>query len=257
MRGLEGRTAVVTGGARGLGKAAAERLAEEGVKVGILDLRGDEAQEVAQAIGGAGFQCDTTNEEQLAAAFEGVNAQLGGVDILVNNAGLIAPRREWTTWTKEEVERFAEVNYIGYFLAIKAAYPYLKASGRGRIINVASRTFFMGNPGQTPYVSAKGAVIGLSWNMAKELGRRQHHRQRRDAGTGRDPRHAGVQRRGDVQPHDAEPGDQGARLPGAPRLAHRLPRQRRRLHDLRPVHRRRRRRPAALGVLVVPAEAGR
>ena len=170
MRGLEGRTAVVTGGARGLGKAAAERLAEEGVKVGILDLRGDEAQEVAQATGGAGFQCDTTNEEQLAAAFEGVNAQLGGVDILVNNAGLIAPRREWTTWTKEEVERFAEVNYIGYFLAIKAAYPYLKASGRGRIINVASRTFFMGNPGQTPYVSAKGAVIGLSWNMAKELG---------------------------------------------------------------------------------------
>ena len=170
MRGLEGRTAVVTGGARGLGKAAAERLAEEGVKVGILDLRGDEAQEVAQAIGGAGFSCDTTNEEQLAAAMEGVNAQLGGIDILVNNAGLIAPRKEWTTWTKEEVARFAEVNYIGYFLSIKAAYPYLKASGRGRIINVASRTFFMGNPGQTPYVSAKGAVIGLSWNMAKELG---------------------------------------------------------------------------------------
>ncbi|MCY4581544.1 MAG: SDR family NAD(P)-dependent oxidoreductase, partial [Chloroflexi bacterium] len=106
----------------------------------------------------------------LAAAMEGVNAQLGGVDILVNNAGLIAPRKEWATWTKEEVERFAEVNYIGYFLTIKAAYPYLKASGRGRIINVASRTFFMGNPGQTPYVSAKGAVIGLSWNMAKELG---------------------------------------------------------------------------------------
>ena len=170
MRGLEGRTAVVTGGARGLGKAAAERLAEEGVKVGILDLRGDEADEVAQAIGGAGFSCDTTNEEQLAAAMEGVNAQLGGIDILVNNAGLIAPRKEWTTWTKEEVARFAEVNYIGYFLSIKAAYPYLKASGRGRIINVASRTFFMGNPGQTPYVSAKGAVIGLSWNMAKELG---------------------------------------------------------------------------------------
>ena len=65
--------------------------------------------------------------------------------------------------------------------------------------------------------------------------RRQHHRQRRDAGTGRDARHAGVQRRRDVQPHDAEPGDQGARLPRAPRLPHRLPRQRRRRHDLRPV----------------------
>ena len=170
MRGLNGRVAIVTGGARGLGKAAAERLAEEGVKVGILDLREDEAQEVAQAVGGAAFKCDTTDEVQLAAAVEGVHAQLGGPDILVNNAGLIAPRKEWTSWTKQELERFAEVNYIGYFLAIKAAHPYLKASGRGRIINVASRTFFMGNPGQTPYVSAKGAVIGLSWNMAKELG---------------------------------------------------------------------------------------
>ena len=170
MRGLNGRVAIVTGGARGLGKAAAERLAEEGVKVGILDVREDEAQEVAQAVGGAAFKCDTTDEAQLAAAVEGVHAQLGGPDILVNNAGLIAPRKEWTSWTKQEVARFAEVNYIGYFLAIKAAHPYLKASGRGRIINVASRTFFMGNPGQTPYVSAKGAVIGLSWNMAKELG---------------------------------------------------------------------------------------
>ena len=170
MRGLEGRVAVVTGGARGLGKAAVERLAEEGVKVGVLDLLEDEAQAVAQAVGGAAFRCDTTDEAQLAAAFDGVNARFGGVDILVNNAGLIAPRKDWTSWTKAEVERFAQVNYIGYFLAIKAANPYLKASGRGRVINVASRTFFMGNPGQTPYVSAKGAVIGLSWNMAKELG---------------------------------------------------------------------------------------
>ncbi len=170
MRGLEGRVAVVTGGARGLGKAAVERLAEEGMKVGVLDLLEDEAQEVAQAVGGAAFRCDTTDEALLAAAFEGVNARFGGVDVLVNNAGLIAPRKDWTDWTKEEVERYAQVNYIGYFLAIKAAHPYLKASGRGRVVNVASRTFFMGNPGQTPYVSAKGAVIGLSWNMAKELG---------------------------------------------------------------------------------------
>lgn len=170
MRGLEGRVAVVTGGARGLGKAAVERLAEEGMKVGVLDLLEGEAQEVARAVGGAAFRCDTTDEALLAAAFEGVNDRFGGVDVLVNNAGLIAPRKDWTDWTKKEVERFAQVNYIGYFLAIKAAHPYLKASGRGRVVNVASRTFFMGNPGQTPYVSAKGAVIGLSWNMAKELG---------------------------------------------------------------------------------------
>ncbi|MEE8517863.1 MAG: SDR family NAD(P)-dependent oxidoreductase [Dehalococcoidia bacterium] len=170
MRGLNGRTAVITGGARGLGKAAAERLAEEGAKVAILDLRDDEAQDVAKQIGGVAFKCDTTDEGLLATAFAGVKDAFGGLDILVNNAGIIAPRKEWMDWSHEEVSRFAEINYIGYFLTIKAAYPLLKASEHGRIINIASRTFFMGNVGQTPYVSAKGAVIGLSWNMSKELG---------------------------------------------------------------------------------------
>jgi NAD(P)-dependent dehydrogenase (short-subunit alcohol dehydrogenase family) len=106
----------------------------------------------------------------LAAAMKGVEDAYGGLDILINNAGIIAPRKDWQEWQKADLERFAEVNYIGYFLAIKAAYPMLKASEHGRVINIASRTFFMGNPGQTPYVSAKGAVIGLTWNMCKELG---------------------------------------------------------------------------------------
>jgi NAD(P)-dependent dehydrogenase (short-subunit alcohol dehydrogenase family) len=170
MRGLDGRIAVVTGGARGLGKAAAIRLAEEGAKVAILDLRLDEAETVAKDIGGSAFMVDTTDEGLLAEAFKGVEITYGGLDILVNNAGIIAPRRDWQDWTKGDLERFAEINYIGYFLAIKAAYPMLKVSENGRVINVASRTFFMGNPGQTPYVSAKGAVVGLSWNMCKELG---------------------------------------------------------------------------------------
>jgi NAD(P)-dependent dehydrogenase (short-subunit alcohol dehydrogenase family) len=170
MQGLDGRVAVVTGGARGLGNAAARRLAAEGVKVAILDLREDEASVVADEIGGTAFHVDTTDEATLAMAFKGVYDTYGGMDILVNNAGIIAPRRDWQDWTKADLERFAEVNYIGYFLAIKAAYPMLKASEHARVINVASRTFFMGNIGQTPYVSAKGAVIGLSWNMCKELG---------------------------------------------------------------------------------------
>ena len=170
MRGLDGRVAVVTGGARGLGNAAAARLSEEGVKVAILDIREDEAAEVANGIGGAAFKCDTTDEAQLAAAFKGVQERFGGVDILVNNAGIIAQRKDWQDWTKGDLARFAEINYIGYFLTIKAAYPLLKASEHARVINVASRTFFMGNPGQTPYVSAKGAVVGLTWNMCRELG---------------------------------------------------------------------------------------
>ena len=170
MRGLDGRVAVVTGGARGLGNAAATRLAEEGVKVAILDIRDDEAAEVAGRVGGAAFKCDTTDEEQLTAAFKGVEERFGGLDILVNNAGIIAQRKDWAEWTKADLQRFSEINYIGYFLTIKAAYPLLKRSEHPRVINIASRTFFMGNPGQTPYVSAKGAVIGLTWNMCRELG---------------------------------------------------------------------------------------
>ncbi|MEX2430434.1 MAG: SDR family oxidoreductase [Dehalococcoidia bacterium] len=176
MRGLNGRIAAVTGGARGMGKAAVERLAQDGVKVAVLDILEDEAKQEAESVNKSGgtaaaWKADTTDEAQLAAAFTGIEQQWGGLDILVNNAGLIAPRKDWQSWTRAEMERFAEVNYIGYFLTIKAAYPLLKKSGRnGRVINVASRTFFMGNPGQTPYVSAKGAVIGLSWNMSKELG---------------------------------------------------------------------------------------
>ena len=110
MQGLEGRIAVVTGGARGLGRAAVERLAAEGVKVAILDIQEDEAKAVAEAVGGIAFDCDTTNETQLAAAFKGVEERFGGLDILINNAGLIAPRQEWTTWTKEDLARYAEVN---------------------------------------------------------------------------------------------------------------------------------------------------
>ncbi len=170
MQGLQGRIAVVTGGARGLGRAAVDRLAQEGVKVAILDIQEDEARAAAEAVGGVAFNCDTTDEAQLAAAIKGVEERFGGLDILVNNAGLIAPRKEWTTWTKQELARFAEVNYIGYVLTIKAAYPLLRKSAHGRIINIASRTFFMGNPGQTPYVASKGAVVALTWNMTRELG---------------------------------------------------------------------------------------
>ncbi|MEX2599719.1 MAG: SDR family NAD(P)-dependent oxidoreductase [Dehalococcoidia bacterium] len=177
MRGLNGRVAAITGGARGMGRATAERLAAEGTKIAILDILEDEAKKTAEEISksagveAGAWKADTTNEAELAAAFKGIEERFGGLDILVNNAGLIAPRKDWQSWTAEEVERFAKVNYIGYFNTIKAAYPLLKKSGRnGRVINVASRTFFMGNVGQTPYVSAKGAVIGLSWNMSKELG---------------------------------------------------------------------------------------
>ncbi len=173
MGRLDGRIAIVTGGARGLGAAAAVRLASEGAQIGILDLR--EASATRDHIHAAGgvcesWLCDTTEEDQVAAAFRNVQHRFGTVDILVNNAGILQPRTVSLEMSKAEVERVVEVNYIGYFLVTKAAYPLLKRSAHGRIINVASRTYFLANAGQMAYVASKGAVLGMTRVLARELG---------------------------------------------------------------------------------------
>ncbi len=173
MRGLEGRVAVITGAHGGMGSAAAIRLGEEGVKVAALDIK--DCDETVAAIVAAGgevhaWQCDTTNEEQLARTMREVVERFGGINILVNNAGLLSPRVHFMDWKTEDVERFMHVNYMGYVHTTRAAYPFIKESGNGRIINVASRTTFAGAPGQFPYTASKGAIQGLTWTLCKEAG---------------------------------------------------------------------------------------
>jgi NAD(P)-dependent dehydrogenase (short-subunit alcohol dehydrogenase family) len=170
---LKGRVAVVSGAATGIGKAIAERLAAEGAVVEILDI--SDASEVCAEIRGAGGQaasviCDVTDEEQVRRAAESIGERHGRVDILVNNAGILSGRTPWHQLSYEEVNRFVQINYIGYFLVSKAIYPLLKKSEFGRLINVASRTYFLANPGQMAYVAAKGAVMGMTRVMAREMG---------------------------------------------------------------------------------------
>ncbi|MBZ5618714.1 MAG: SDR family oxidoreductase [Acidobacteriia bacterium] len=170
---LNGRVAVISGAAAGLGKAAAIRLAKEGAAVEILDLK--DASAVAEEIQAAGGQahsilCDCTDEEQIARAAKEIEARHGRVDILVNNAGILTGRKPWHTLTKEEVNRYVQVNYIGYFLVTKAMYPLIKKSSAPRVIMVASRTYFLANPGQMSYVASKGAVMGMTRVLAKEMG---------------------------------------------------------------------------------------
>ena len=170
---LAGRVAVVTGAAAGLGKAAAIRLAREGAAVEILDLKDGSAaaEEIRAADGQAeSILCDCTDEEQIAAAAKQIEERHGRVDILVNNAGILTGRKPWYSLTKEEVNRYVQVNYIGYFLVTKAMYPLIRKSETPRIVMVASRTYFLANPGQMAYVASKGAVMGMTRVLAKELG---------------------------------------------------------------------------------------
>jgi len=170
---LSNRIAVITGAAAGLGKAAALRLAREGAIIEILDLK-DASEAVAEieAAGGKAYStiCDCADEGQIATAAAGIEARHGYIDILVNNAGILTGRKPWHTLTREEVARYVDVNYIGYFLVTKAFYPLIKKSKTPRVIMVASRTYFLANPGQMSYVASKGAVMGMTRVLAKEMG---------------------------------------------------------------------------------------
>jgi 3-oxoacyl-[acyl-carrier protein] reductase len=170
---LHDRVAVVTGAATGLGKAAALRLASEGARLEILDIQsGETAVAEIRAAGGDADStlCDCADEKQIASAAAQIAARRGRVDILVNNAGILSGRKPWHTLTYEEVNRFVQVNYLGYFLVTKAFYPMIRLSATPRVIMVASRTYFLANPGQMAYVASKGAVMGMTRVLAREMG---------------------------------------------------------------------------------------
>jgi 3-oxoacyl-[acyl-carrier protein] reductase len=173
MSRLQDRVAVISGAASGLGRAAALRLSSEGAKIEILDIKdaSDTVVEIRAAGGEAEAQlCDVTSEPQIAEAVGAIEKRHGKVDIVVNNAGILSGRTPWHQITYEEMNRFIQINYLGYFNVSKALYPLLKRSQHGRLINIASRTYFLANPGQMAYVAAKGAVMGMTRVMAKEMG---------------------------------------------------------------------------------------
>jgi 3-oxoacyl-[acyl-carrier protein] reductase len=173
VKRLENRVAVVSGAAGGLGAAIALRFAREGAVIEILDRK--DASEACAAIAAAGGAahatlCDVTDEAQIAAAAAGIAARHPQIDVLVNNAGILSGRSPWHTITRQEMERFVDINFLGYFLVTKALYPLVRKNSTGRIIMVASRTYFLANPGQMAYVASKGAVMGMTRVLAKECG---------------------------------------------------------------------------------------
>jgi 3-oxoacyl-[acyl-carrier protein] reductase len=169
---LAGRGAIVTGAARGIGRAIAVRLASEGASVAGVDIDEGELREAMTAIGGHAVAANLRDPDAVAAAVTEAVAALGGLSILVNNAG-VARDAVVSELTLEDWDTVLELDLRSYFLMTKAALPALReAADGGRVINISSRAY-LGNPGQANYSAAKAGVIGLTRALALELGRDQ------------------------------------------------------------------------------------
>ena len=172
---LDGRVAVVTGAAMGLGGAVARLLAEQGAAVALLDRDGAAAEAHASTLRGDGLQaqawgCDVADEAQVQAAVTGARAALGPVAVLVNAAGITsAPGQPFTRSSGEDFDRTLAVNLKGTFFTASACHADLLASGRGRVVNLSSITGVISAPFMPAYTVSKAALISLTKVMARDL----------------------------------------------------------------------------------------
>jgi NAD(P)-dependent dehydrogenase (short-subunit alcohol dehydrogenase family) len=166
-----GRTAVITGAGRGIGRGYAERLAAEGAQVVIADLTGgdDAAERIrARGVDAWGVTCDASDADSVAALADRV-AKLGGADILVHNAA-IYPMQALADISFTDWRRVMTINLDSLFLLTQAFLPHMREQGWGRIVGIASGMFHLGAPGMPHYVASKGGVIGFIRAIAAEIG---------------------------------------------------------------------------------------
>jgi NAD(P)-dependent dehydrogenase (short-subunit alcohol dehydrogenase family) len=172
---LKDKVVIVTGGGLGIGRAYALGLAAEGARVVVADIA-DPAPVVKEieARGGqaVGLACDVSREDDTQELATKSLNRFGRIDVLVNNAAIYGTlrRRPFTEIPVEEWDRVMAVNLRGLFLCARAVFPAMKAQGKGKIINIASSTFFKGVPHYIHYTTSKGGVVGFTRSLARELG---------------------------------------------------------------------------------------
>jgi 3-oxoacyl-[acyl-carrier protein] reductase len=176
---LQNKVAVITGAGHGIGKAYARKFAEEGAQVVIADIDIEGGQKVAQALTDSGLtawarRTDVRNFSDVEGLMRETASRFGRIDVLLNNAAIYVTEKLWKGPVEDldlaEWDRVIEVNLKGVFLCSKAAIPIMKQQRSGKIINIASGTFFSGSGNMPHYTTAKGGVIALTRVMARQLG---------------------------------------------------------------------------------------
>ena len=174
---LKGKTAIVTGGSRGIGAAICKRFAEQGANIALLyagnTQKAEETKAALQEMGvkAEAYQCNVADAEQVAAVCKQIIKDFGGADILVNNAGITKDKLV-PMMKVPDFDSVVDTNLKGAFYMIKQLYPVFMKQKSGKIINISSVSGLMGNPAQTNYSASKAGLIGLTKSVAKELASR-------------------------------------------------------------------------------------
>jgi NAD(P)-dependent dehydrogenase (short-subunit alcohol dehydrogenase family) len=175
MSGVDGRVAIVTGAAQGIGATYSKALAAAGARVAVADIQ--DTRPVAQIIEQAGGEAialsvDVADENSVAAMVEAAVGRFGRLDILISNAAVFASLalKPFTEIEVEEWDRVMAVNVRGPFLCARAAVPEMRKNAYGRIVHIASGTVFKGTPQFLHYVTSKGAIVAMTRSLAREVG---------------------------------------------------------------------------------------
>ncbi len=172
-----GRSVLITGGGKGLGKVYAEEFAKAGAHVVAADIDVQAAEAVASSLCGSGLNAlglgvDVADEDSTKAMAKSALDRFDAIDVLVNNASLMSvlPRRSWLEIRVEEWDRVMAVNLRGMFLCCRAVFPAMQAQKRGKIVNISSSRVWEGAPNRLHYTTSKAGVIGLTRALAREVG---------------------------------------------------------------------------------------